>query len=245
MVHVMVASNEIEAKVEQMDTDEVFSVADLGFPPDWYDNVRIKLSRMVVKGQIVKVGKGRYYKPRQTMFGALQPSREEIVKDLLVKDGKPVGYFTGYSIWNKMGLTTQVPSVIEIGSQIRKNKTNRGSYSIRFVLQPNDITRVNIPLLQILDTVKAVKSIPDTTINDSVSRLSTIFNDLSDKDVALLATLSLKYSPQTRALVGALLEPRLSEAQATKLRNSLNPMTVYKLGISNAVMPNQNNWYIV
>ncbi len=245
MVHVMVASNEIEAKVEQMNADEVFSVADLGFPPDWYDNVRIKLSRMAAKGQIVKVGKGRYYKPRQTMFGALPPSREEMIKDLLVKDGKPVGYITGYAVWDKMGLTTQVPSVIEIGSQIRKNKTRRGAYSIRFVLQPNDITCVNIPLLQILDAVKSVKSIPDTTIDDSVSRFSTIFNDLSDKDVALLTTLSLKYSPQTRALVGALLEPRLSEAQATKLRNSLNPMTVYKLGISNAVMPNQNNWYIV
>ena len=241
----MMASNEIETRVEQMDTDEVFSVADLGFPPDWYDNVRIKLSRMAAKGQIVKVGKGRYYKPRQTMFGTLQPSREEIVKDLLVKDGKPVGYLTGFSIWNMMGLTTQVPSVIEIGSQIRKNKTIRGTYSIRFVLQPNDITKVNIPLLQILDTVKFVKSIPDTTINDSISRLSTIFNDLSDKDVALLTTLSLKYSPQTRALVGALLEPRLNEAQTTKLRNSLNPMTVYKLGISDVVMPNRNNWYIV
>lgn len=241
----MMASNEIEAKVEQMNADEVFSVADLGFPLDWYDNVRIKLSRMAAKGRIVKVGKGRYYKPRQTMFGALQPSREELVKDLLVKDGKAVGYLTGFSIWNQMGLTTQVPSVIEIGSRIRKNKTSRGAYSIRFILQPNDITRVNIPLLQILDTVKAVKSIPDTTMNDTVVRLSAIVNDLSDKDVAQLTTLSLKYSPQTRALVGGLLEPRLSESQVARLRNTLNPMTVYKLGISDAVLPNRNNWYIV
>ena len=241
----MVASNEIEAKVEQMNVDEVFSVADLNFPLGWYDNVRIKLSRMAAKGRIVKVGKGRYYKPRQTMFGALQPSREELVKDLLVKDGKAVGYLTGVSIWNQMGLTTQVPNVIEIGSRIRKNKTSRGTYSIRFILQPNDITRVNIPLLQILDTVKAVKSIPDTTINDTVARLSAIVNALSDKDVTQLTTLSLKYSPQTRALVGGLLGPRLSESQVTKLRNTLNPMTVYKLGISDAVLPNCNNWYIV
>ena len=58
MVYVMIASNEIEARVEQMNTDEVFSVADLGFPPDWYDNVRIKLSRMVAKGLIVRWARG-------------------------------------------------------------------------------------------------------------------------------------------------------------------------------------------
>lgn len=67
MVHVvMVASNEIEAKVEQMNVDEVFPVADLGFPPDWYDNVRIKLSCVEVKYiHTIEVGLSLFHDKRQ------------------------------------------------------------------------------------------------------------------------------------------------------------------------------------
>jgi len=241
----MVAANEIEKRVQRINTDLVFSVADLGFPADWYDNVRIKLSRMAAQGLIVKVSKGRYYKPRQTVFGTLQPSREEIVKDMLMKDGKVSGYLTGYAVWNKMGLTTQIPNIIEIGSNIHRNRTKRGIYTIRFVLQPNNITRTNIPLLQILDAVKSVKSIPDTTINDSISRLSMIIGDLSEKDKSLMATLALKYPPQTRAILGAILETKGNIEAAVKLLRTLNPMTIYKTGISDDILPNRKNWNIV
>lgn len=241
----MVAANEIEKRVQGMNTDQVFSVADLGFPADWYDNVRIKLSRMAAQGLIVKASKGRYYKPRQTVFGTLQPSREEIVKDMLMKDGKVSGYLTGYAVWNKMGLTTQIPNIIEIGSNIHRNRTKRGIYTIRFVLQPNNITCTNIPLLQILDAVKSVKSIPDTTINDSITRLSMIIGDLSEKDISLMATLALKYPPQTRAILGAILETKGNTEAATKLLRTLNPMTIYKIGIADGILPNRKNWNIV
>lgn len=241
----MIVSNEIEKRVQGMNIDQVFSIADLGFPADCYDNVRIKLSRMAAQGLIVKAGKGRYYKPRQTVFGSLQPSREEIVKDLLVKDGKVSGYLTGYAIWNKMGLTTQIPNIIEIGSNIHRNKTKRGVYTIRFVLQPNNITRPNIPLLQILDAIKSVKFIPDTTIGESILRLSVIIGNLLEKDITRLATLALKYPPQTRAIIGGILETKGYDESAMKLHRTLNPMTIYKIGISEDVLPNHKYWNIV
>mgnify|MGYP006916057793 CR=1 FL=1 len=241
----MIAASEIEKRVQEMATDQVFSVSDLGFPAGWYDNVRIKLSRMEAKGLVTKVGKGRYYKPRQSVFGTLQPSREEIVKDLLVKEGKVIGYLTGYAVWNKMGLTTQIPNIIEIGSNIHRNRTKRGIYSIRFVLQPNNITRANIPLLQLLDAIKSIKLIPDTTISDSISRLYAMTGELTDKDKSTTCALALKYPPQTRALLGAMMELIGSTELAGKLQQTLNPMTIYKIGVTDDILPNHKNWNIV
>lgn len=242
---IMVAAHEIRDRVLAIENDKVFSVADLGFPYNWYDNVRIKLSRMEKQGLIVKVSQGKYYKPRQTVFGTLQPSREEIVKDLLVKNGKAIGYLTGYAIWNKMGLTSQISNLIEIGTNGHRNRKHRGNYDIRFVLQPNPITRTNIPLLQILDAVKAVKTIPDATTNDTVKRLIAMTAALSGRDIHLLATLVEKYPPQTRSLTGAILEINGYKELSAKLRLTLHPATIYKIGVTEETLPNRKNWNIV
>lgn len=240
----MLAAHEIEKKVLAFDNDRVFTFADLGFPDEWYDNVRVKLSRMGKQGQIVKVGKGKYYKPRQTAFGILPPSREEIVKDLLVRNGKTIGYLTGYVVWNKMGLTSQISNLIEIGVNQHRNKKRRRNYDVHFILQPNPITRINIPILQILDAVKAVKTIPDATVNDTVGRLIAVIENLSPKDTGMLATLAEKYPPQTRALTGAFLELEGNTESAVKLKMTLHPSTIYKIGVSEDVLPNRKNWNI-
>lgn len=241
----MTAANEIEERVQGIDTDTVFTVADLGFPAHSYDNVRVKLGRMARLGHIVKVGRGKYFKPRRSTFGILAPSREELVKDLLFKDGKAIGYLTGHAVWNKMGLTTQIPNIIEIGSNIHRNKTHRACFDIRFVLQPNEITLTNIPLLQIMDAVKAAKSMPDATIDETVMHLVGIIKGLTAKDSALLASIAIKYPPQTRALTGAILEYAAKTEAAAKLRTTLNPLTKYKIGLSTQTLTNLKDWYIL
>jgi hypothetical protein len=41
------------------------------------------LNRLVVSGKIVKLSKGKIYKPETTVFGILQPDQSQVVKDLL------------------------------------------------------------------------------------------------------------------------------------------------------------------
>ena len=62
---------------------------------------------MVQSGEISKLAKGRFYKPRKTQFGELKPSAYQIAKDYIERDGKLIGYITGYSAYNALGLTTQ------------------------------------------------------------------------------------------------------------------------------------------
>ena len=114
---------------------------------------------MVASGKIVKLAKGKYYKPEITPFGDLLPDQKQVVKDLLEDNGKILGYLTGYSIYNQLGLTTQVSNTIQIGrNQIRPN-FKRERYTISFIKQRNTITKENIPLIQILDAVKYIKKI--------------------------------------------------------------------------------------
>ena len=173
----MLQSKAIEQAVNSFRTDYVFTYRDLGFPPESSANVIRKLNRMADMGVIQRLSKGRFYKPKQTMFGNLKPSQQEVVKDLLEKEGKIVGYLTGVSIFGQLGLTTQISNAIEIGVKGKKNNTRRGIYSIRFVQQANQISKNNIPLLQLLDSIKNIKRIPDSTPDSSYNRIREIFNE--------------------------------------------------------------------
>lgn len=224
----------------------VFSIEDLGFPKEWWENVRVKLSRMVAKGVINKLSKGRFYRPRISFFGTMAPDFNELVKDLVRDDaGQPIGYLTSYSVWNNMALTTQVSNVVIIGTNVRRNPITRNRYTIRFLLQPNKITNDNIPLLQILDTIKLIKQIPDTTIASSIHGIKDMLSNLSNADIALIIQLALKYPPRVRALLGVMLEDLGYNKAITPLRSSLNPGSVYKFGIVDTDgLINQSKWNI-
>ncbi len=240
----MLQSKAIEQAVNSFRTDYVFTYRDLGLPPESSANVIRKLNRMADTGVIQRLSKGRFYKPKQTMFGNLKPSQQEVVKDLLEKEGKIVGYLTGVSIVGQLGLTTQISNVIEIGVKGKKNNTRRGMYSIRFVQQANQISKNNIPLLQLLDSIKSIKRIPDSTPDSSYNRIREIMKSLDDKSIDSMVKLAMKYNPMTRAIVGAIIEDLFDEERARVLRDTLNPITVYKVGLTKRVL-STNNFRII
>ncbi len=240
----MLQSKAIEQAVNSFRTDYVFTYRDLGLPPESSANVIRKLNRMADMGVIQRLSKGRFYKPKQTMFGNLKPSQQEVVKDLLEKDGKIIGYLTGVSIFGQLGLTTQISNIIEIGVIGKKNNTRRGMYSIRFIQQANLITKSNIPLLQLLDSIKSIKRIPDSTPDSSYNRIREIIKSLDEKNLDSMIKLAMKYNPMTRAIVGAIIEDLFGEERARILRDTLNPITVYKVGLTKKVV-STNNFRIV
>ena len=151
---------------------------------------------------------------------------------------------TGYSVFNRLGLTTQIPNTIQIGTNVRKNKKQRGLFTISFVLQSNPITKDNIPLLQILDTIRFIKEIPDTTINQSCKRIIAIIQELEEGETNKLLILAEKYPPMARALFGAMVENIYGTNKAVSLWNTLNPLTTYKIGINEQVLPEIRKWRI-
>jgi hypothetical protein len=65
-------------------------------------------SRMARSGELVRVGRGRYVRPRQTRFGPRIPSPSELVEELAQATGEVV-VPGGAAAAHGLGLTTQVP----------------------------------------------------------------------------------------------------------------------------------------
>ncbi len=202
------------------------------------------LNRMAATGKIKKIAKGKFYKPEKTVFGELQPDQYQFVKDLLEKEGKPIGYLTGYSIYNRLGLTTQVSNTIQIGKNEIRPSFKRGQFTISFIKQKNNITKENIPLLQILDAMRYIKKIPDATIESACKRISAIIKELPEQKKKTMVRLSAKYPPSTRALLGAILE-EIGNAELTlPLKKSLNPITKYKIEGAGKTLRTAGKWNI-
>jgi hypothetical protein len=222
----------------------VFTYADFNSEVSQKQALIKALNRMVISGKIAKLSKGKYYKPETTPFGDLLPNQKQVVKDLLEEKGKINGYLTGYSIYNQLGLTTQVSNTIQIGKNEIRPNFKRDRYTIDFIKQKNNITKDNIPLLQILDAIRNIKKIPDTTITNSCIRFIAILRQLKEKDLLLIMRLANKYPPATRALLGAMLD-EIKLTKTETLFNTLNPITKYKLAGAFSVLSTAEKWNIV
>ena len=231
-------------KIDRLPKGYVFTCADFINEVNNKEAVIKALNRMTVAGKISKLSKGRFYKPENTVFGALQPNQYQVVKDLLEEDGKTIGYLTGYSIYNQLGLTTQVSNTIQIGKNEVRSIFKRERYTIAFIKQKNTITKDNIPFLQVLDAVRYIKKIPDTSIDTACIRLLNIMKDLSDKDVSTLTRLAQKYPPATRALTGAILDEAGKQPLTNSLWKSLNPISKYSLKGTDKVLSLTEKWNI-
>ena len=239
----MVITKQLREIFDAMPQGRVFTIADFNVPQKYQPALVKALSRLVTEGKIRKVSKGRYYKPKQTMFGTLKPPIMEIVKDFLERNGKLTGYITGTAAFAQMGLTTQITSAITIGTNKYRRPLKRGEYTVSFIVQPNVITEENIPLLRILDAIKLIREIPAISPDDCVQGIGRLLGALSNEDRKRLVGLAANYAPYVRALLGAILEH--IGADTFSLRDTLNGVTTYKLPVSAQVLPDKSTWNIV
>ncbi len=238
----MVVASEIRNKIDSFQTGYVFTMSDFALEPTNEMALSKLLSRMAASGEIVRVSKGKYYKPKKTLFGVMKPAYEELVKDLLVKGGVLVGYLTGAAAFSSMGLSTQISSNILIGSNKYRRPIERGGYKVSFLLQSNPITQDNVALLQILDAIKMIREVPGTTPTDACKILIDLVKALDVDRTAELERLSLKYTSYVRAIVGAILE--YLGRPTDVVRRSINGVSSYKIPIAESVLPTKNNWRI-
>ena len=241
----MKTSEYLSLTIDRFPKGYVFTYSDFDTKVDQREAAIKALNRLAGSGKIAKLSKGKYYKPENSPFGQLQPHQSQVVKDLLEDDGKITGYLTGYSIYNQLGLTSQVSNTIQIGkNEIRPNFL-RDRYAISFIKQKNAVIKENIPLLQILDAIRYIKKIPDATIESSLNRLLAILKGLSDKEKSKIVTLALKYPPATKAILGALLD-ELEQIDITgRLYKTLNAITQYKLAGAGKILKAAKKWNIV
>ncbi|HBS88116.1 MAG: hypothetical protein A2W91_05425 [Bacteroidetes bacterium GWF2_38_335] len=238
-------ASQIRNRIKQLPEGKTFGYEDLRIAKEEYSTAAKALERMQKEGLIKKVSKGVFYKPEQTVFGELKPDYSELLRPFLFENGKRVAYETGTSLYNRLGLTTQMAFRIKIASRGKRIYINRGSLKADAVKSYAEVTESNYEILGLLDAFKDIKRIPDCTLVQAVRRLSAILKKLGEKQIESLIKYALVYPPRVKALVGAVLQNNGYEGKGLeKLKNSLNPLTTIKLGIKEIDLLTKNNWYI-
>ena len=237
-------ANTVRKNISAIPEGEVFNYNCFTINQNKEQAVVKEISRLAKNGTIVRIEKGKYYKPLQTRFGILRPEENEIIKMVTQKGKQQIGYLSGAAMYNRMGLTTQVSNVLIIARNGRLPAKEINGYKVKFISQPIKINQKDIPLLQFLDAIKDIKDIPDTSVDKSIDILISKLKSLLSEELKQLIHLSLQYNPATRALLGAIIEKYFSFVNLAELKKTLNPLTKYKIGITAETLPNLKNWNI-
>ena len=228
--------------VDSLDEAKLFTYDDV--PSDNKQTVAIELSRLYKKGIIKKVSKGKFYKPKKRIFGEIEPSSDEKISSY-IGTSDDIAYETGLNSYRQLGLTTQVAKSTTIATNKSYKKVELDNIKIKFVPKRVDVPKDDILLVQILDAIKDIKKIPDNTPEKAFGYLKEIIKKLSKEQQIKMAQYAVKYTPRTRALVGAVLKEIGLWEQSFKLKETLNPMTKYKVGISKEILPSKEYWNII
>ena len=241
----MKLTQNIKNKIKELPEGKTFGYADLGIAAEDFQTAAKVMERLQAKGIVKKISKGVFYKPEQTVFGELKPDYNEQLRPYLFENGKRIAYETGFTLYNRLGLTTQMAFRTKIASRSKRISINRGAVKADAVKSYAEVTDKNYELLGFLDAFKDIKRIPDSNVKTSVKILSGKIKDFDEKQIAEMLKYALLYPPRVRALLGAILENVNSTANLQKLKESLNPLSSYELGLKESDLPTLKNWNIV
>lgn len=240
----MGVTQNIQKQISKLADGTTFKYEQLDIEPREFPATAKAIERLIAKGIIKRVSTGIFYKPKKTVFGELKPNEEEILKPYLFEKGKRIAYITGTSLYNRLGLTTQIPKSIKIASRDKRISVSSGNVKASPVKSYVNVTDKNFYLLELLDVLKDLKRIPDLDKNSAIKILSNKLNELNPTETKLLIKCGLAYPPRVRSFLGALLENIKAESDLTALKTSLNPLSEYEYGISKKQLPTAENWNI-
>lgn len=125
------------------------------------ENLRYHFKKLTDDGIICRFEPGIYYFPKTNILGEkVQLSADTVaLHKYIMRRGKRIGYYSGYTLANRMGLSTQVPLAEEITSNyapavVRELMIKNRKYIIR---RPAvEVTEENVRVLQFLDCLKDI-----------------------------------------------------------------------------------------
>ena len=162
--------------LENYDYNEPIFLNELSIEGLSENAVRQSVKRLVANGFLERYDSGIYYIPKQgSLLGKsyLDPLLVIMRKYIGNKSGT-YGYITGISFVNQLGLTTQVPAVIEIVTN--KEATNGrmlmvGNQKVRVKKAPVTVSDDNAELLQLLDGISQAEKYTELPIEETIDTL--------------------------------------------------------------------------
>lgn len=193
------------------------------------------LSRLAADGELQRIRKGLYYRPKTTVLGPSLPSATAALSRTFHAPLHP----SGLTAASSLGLTTQNPGRAEYATPaaagpgaLRDATVHTRRPHTRYGLSDEDGAFLEL----LRDRARA----SDLDVETTIARLVAHLDDAAD--FRRLAEASLAEPPRVRALLGALGEQAgQPENLLQPLRDSLNPLTRFDFGPLRA-LPNARGW---
>ena len=210
----------------------LFTYADFGDLPA--SGVATALSRLRARGDIRRARKGVYYVPRHTILGEVPA--DPVAVGHVASRGR--SHLAGLSAANALGLTTQVPALVELAVESKRPTASRGvAFKTRMGTNRRGLEPHEAALLEV---VRDIKHVSDLSPLETVRTLRSLLTEDSARTRILRAASG--EPPRVRAMIGALAETAgAEEGELLHLRKSLNPMTRYDFGPL-AVLSTARSW---
>ena len=116
------------------------------------------ISRLAKSGEIERISKGIYCRPKKSRFGTILPSDQEIV-DLFIRHNN--GVIVGYGLYNSLGLTTQVSRRLNAYSSLVDEQLKQiGHVTVqKYDLEYTDEAKAVIRLMELLHHYREIQDI--------------------------------------------------------------------------------------
>ena len=216
--------------------------------------VAAALSRLNKTGELRRVRRGLYHRPRTTAFGASSPDPDAVADAAMRRVGvKPLA--AGVAQYNRLGLTTQVSGAEIVRASTRPMRPAPPARGLRMRTRVRPLHRqpdIHPEERAALDALREVRSIPDADPATVLNRLKMLLST-GRLDYGRLARYALAEPPRVRALLGAIGEDLLAEsdrpvdrAAVERLRQSLNAFSRYGLPArAHRTLAHAASWRIV
>ena len=119
------------------------------------ESLRQEMKKLTDEGKLIRLYSGVYYKPYKTIIGTEGriSINKYIEKKYIYNNKKVSGFISGLGLYNKYGFTSQVPSLIEVTSNVattKQRKINVDGYDIIVYKPIIEITDYNVNELEFL-----------------------------------------------------------------------------------------------
>ena len=122
--------------------------------------VNVNMGRIEKQGLVRRVTRGVYCKQVKTEFGNYSAGNEQLFCMLLTYDGdKLIGYESGASMLNRIGLTTQMPQRMCITTNAY-NRLQPEGVNVDIKKPVTEVTTENCRYLQMLDVINDIEKYP-------------------------------------------------------------------------------------
>ena len=216
--------------------ERVWRLADFDGMP--FTAVAQALSRLARQGVIQRLGKGLYYRPRQTAFGPSRPNPAQI-RSLPVRRK---GVFpAGIAAANLLGFTTQNPARVEVATNGPSlPRLIVGKETVIHTRRPEAWRALSETDAALLDFLRNRGESSELSPEETVEKLLEYFREPGRFERLLKVAPS--EPPRVRAMLGAIGQQLgQPESRLSALRKSLNPLSRFDFG-SLAALEHAREW---